>query len=72
MPRARRGSARGVGGDRWTVTCSRSGGRRQVGVPGEDLPAGGMGLWLARQLCDHVAIRRDGHGVTVRLSTRWG
>jgi anti-sigma regulatory factor (Ser/Thr protein kinase) len=26
---------------------------------GEDLSHGGMGLWLARQLCDHVAIRRE-------------
>lgn len=38
---------------------------------GEDLSAGGMGLWLARQLCDHVALRRHAHGNTVRLSTRW-
>ncbi|WP_448639686.1 anti-sigma factor RsbA family regulatory protein [Geodermatophilus sp. URMC 63] len=38
---------------------------------GEDLSHGGMGLWLARQLCDHVAIRRDEHGVSVRLSTGW-
>jgi anti-sigma regulatory factor (Ser/Thr protein kinase) len=38
---------------------------------GEDLSHGGMGLWLARQLCDHVAIRRDEHGVSVRLSTSW-
>ncbi len=38
---------------------------------GADLSAGGMGLWLARQLCDHVAIRRDAHGVSVRLSTSW-
>lgn len=38
---------------------------------GEDLSAGGMGLWLARQLCDHVAIRRNDHGVDVRLSTSW-
>jgi anti-sigma regulatory factor (Ser/Thr protein kinase) len=36
---------------------------------GQDLSHGGMGLWLARQLCDHVAIRRDAHGVSVRLST---
>jgi anti-sigma regulatory factor (Ser/Thr protein kinase) len=39
---------------------------------GEDLSHGGMGLWLARQLCDHVAIRRDGHGTSVRLTTHWG
>ncbi|MGY1825781.1 anti-sigma factor RsbA family regulatory protein [Blastococcus sp. SYSU DS0541] len=38
---------------------------------GEDLSAGGMGLWLARQLCDHVALRRDAHGSSVRLTTRW-
>ncbi len=38
---------------------------------GQDLSAGGMGLWLARQLCDQVAIRRDEHGVSVRLSTSW-
>ncbi|MGY1822972.1 anti-sigma factor RsbA family regulatory protein [Geodermatophilus sp. SYSU D00079] len=38
---------------------------------GEDLSHGGMGLWLARQLCDHVAIRREEHGVSVRLSTSW-
>jgi anti-sigma regulatory factor (Ser/Thr protein kinase) len=38
---------------------------------GEDLSAGGMGLWLARQLCDHVALRADEHGSSVRLTTRW-
>jgi anti-sigma regulatory factor (Ser/Thr protein kinase) len=38
---------------------------------GDDLAAGGMGLWLARQLCDHVAIRRDEQGVGVRLTSRW-
>lgn len=38
---------------------------------GEDLSAGGMGLWLARQLCDHVALRRDADGNTVRLTSRW-
>jgi anti-sigma regulatory factor (Ser/Thr protein kinase) len=38
---------------------------------GADLAHGGMGLWLARQLCDHVAIRRDGDGVSVRLDTAW-
>jgi anti-sigma regulatory factor (Ser/Thr protein kinase) len=32
---------------------------------GEDLSAGGMGLWLARQLGRHV------HGNSVRLTTRW-
>jgi anti-sigma regulatory factor (Ser/Thr protein kinase) len=38
---------------------------------GEDLSAGGMGLWLARQLCDHVALRRDARGSSVRLTTHW-
>jgi anti-sigma regulatory factor (Ser/Thr protein kinase) len=38
---------------------------------GEDLSAGGMGLWLARQLCDHVVLRSDGHGASVRLTTHW-
>jgi hypothetical protein len=27
--------------------------------------------WLARQLCDHVAIRRGSAGVSVRLITNW-
>jgi hypothetical protein len=30
-----------------------------------------MGLWLARQLCDHVAIRRDADGISLRLTTAW-
>lgn len=38
---------------------------------GADLSHGGMGLWLARQLCDHVALRRGEHGASVRLTTRW-
>ncbi|MGY1915385.1 anti-sigma factor RsbA family regulatory protein [Blastococcus sp. SYSU DS0973] len=41
---------------------------------GEDLSHGGMGLWLARQLCDHVDIAGGEHhpgdgGVSVRLTT---
>ena len=36
---------------------------------GADLSLGGMGLWLARQLCDHVDIAPDGDGVHVRLTT---
>jgi len=36
---------------------------------GEDLSHGGMGLWLARQLCDHVDVIQDGAGLTVRLTT---
>ena len=38
---------------------------------GDDLSAGGMGLWLARQLCDHVAIRHDERGNSVRLTSHW-
>ena len=36
---------------------------------GTDLSLGGMGLWLPRQLCDHVDISPDGDGVHVRLTT---
>jgi anti-sigma regulatory factor (Ser/Thr protein kinase) len=34
---------------------------------GEDLSRGGMGLWLARQLCDHVEVSRTDQGASVRL-----
>jgi anti-sigma regulatory factor (Ser/Thr protein kinase) len=39
---------------------------------GDDLSRGGMGLWLARQLCDHVDISggAGGTGVEVRLTVR--
>jgi anti-sigma regulatory factor (Ser/Thr protein kinase) len=37
---------------------------------GEDLSRGGMGLWLARQLCDHVDISGDEDGTHVRLTIR--
>ncbi|RBY87850.1 sensor histidine kinase [Blastococcus sp. TF02A-30] len=40
---------------------------------GDDLSRGGMGLWLARQLCDHVDISTAGDGgtgVEVRLTVR--
>jgi len=36
---------------------------------GDDLSLGGMGLWLARQLCDHVDITATDDGVQVRLTT---
>jgi anti-sigma regulatory factor (Ser/Thr protein kinase) len=36
---------------------------------GTDLSRGGMGLWLARELCDHVDVLDDGAGLTVRLAT---
>jgi anti-sigma regulatory factor (Ser/Thr protein kinase) len=36
---------------------------------GDDLSRGGMGLWLARKLCDHVDLVRGPAGLTVRLVT---
>ena len=36
---------------------------------GRDLGRGGMGLWLARKLCDHVDLVSDERGTTVRLAT---
>jgi anti-sigma regulatory factor (Ser/Thr protein kinase) len=37
---------------------------------GLDLSHGGMGLWLARKLCDHVDVLPTSAGLSVRLSTR--
>jgi anti-sigma regulatory factor (Ser/Thr protein kinase) len=37
---------------------------------GMDLSRGGMGLWLARKLWDHVDVMPSPHGLSVRLSTR--
>jgi anti-sigma regulatory factor (Ser/Thr protein kinase) len=39
---------------------------------GDDLSRGGMGLWLARQLCDHVDISTGNDGALVRLTLRLG
>jgi anti-sigma regulatory factor (Ser/Thr protein kinase) len=39
---------------------------------GDDLSRGGMGLWLARKLCDHVDLIGDPQGLTVRLVTALG
>jgi anti-sigma regulatory factor (Ser/Thr protein kinase) len=36
---------------------------------GDDLARGGMGVWLARKLCDHVDLTQTEHGLTVRLTT---
>ena len=41
-----------------------------VPAHGPDLGRGGMGLWLARKLWDHVDLLRRPDGFTVRLSTR--
>jgi hypothetical protein len=37
---------------------------------GLDLSRGGMGLWLARKLWDHVDVLPGPAGLSVRLSTR--
>lgn len=37
----------------------------------EDLPTGGMGLWLVRQLCEKVELARTAQGFTVRLATSY-
>ena len=37
---------------------------------GFDLSHGGMGLWLARKLWDHVDVLPGADGLTVRLSSR--
>ncbi|MGY1839243.1 MULTISPECIES: anti-sigma factor RsbA family regulatory protein [unclassified Modestobacter] len=66
-----------VWADGGTVVCTVVDGGRGPGDPfagygpahGEDLSRGGMGLWLARQLCDHVDIWTDERGVTVRVTT---
>ncbi|TFV62571.1 UNVERIFIED_ORG: sensor histidine kinase [Bacillus sp. AZ43] len=41
-----------------------------VPAHGPDLSAGGMGLWLARKLWDHVDVLPSPAGLSVRLSTR--
>ncbi|NDI49775.1 anti-sigma factor RsbA family regulatory protein [Goekera deserti] len=59
------------------LVCSiTDGGRAQIDplagyepAHGEDLSNGGMGLWLARKLCDHVDLDRAVTGLTVRLAT---
>jgi anti-sigma regulatory factor (Ser/Thr protein kinase) len=38
-----------------------------VPAHGDDLALGGMGLWLARKLCDHVDLVPGPRGLTVRL-----
>jgi anti-sigma regulatory factor (Ser/Thr protein kinase) len=43
-----------------------------VPAHGRDLSAGGMGLWLARKLWDHVDVLPGPAGLSVRLSTRVG
>ena len=67
-----------VGGDR--IVCSIDDHGPGLADPfagygpahGEDLSRGGMGLWLARQLCDHVDLTGDDEGSRVRLTVRLG
>ncbi|SDP21252.1 Anti-sigma regulatory factor (Ser/Thr protein kinase) [Klenkia soli] len=62
-------------GERVVVTISDSGTRFDgclsgfAPAHGADLSRGGMGLWLARKLCDHVDTWRGPEGFTVRLTT---
>jgi anti-sigma regulatory factor (Ser/Thr protein kinase) len=64
-----------AGPDRLVCTVSDAGtGFRDVTAGyqpahGDDLSRGGMGLWLARKLCDHVDLIRGQGGLTVRLVT---
>ncbi|MCE6995536.1 sensor histidine kinase [Saccharothrix sp. S26] len=37
-------------------------------LPAPDRESGGLGLWLTHQICHHVALHRDKHGFTVRLT----
>ena len=30
--------------------------------------AGGLGLWISHQSCNHVALHRDAEGFTIRLT----
>ncbi len=37
-------------------------------LPAPDRVVGGLGLWIAHQVCDHVALHRDADGFTIRLT----
>ncbi|MGX7827972.1 anti-sigma factor RsbA family regulatory protein [Actinokineospora sp. 24-640] len=37
-------------------------------LPASSTKTGGLGLWLAHQLCDHVTLSRGADGFTIRLS----
>jgi len=74
-----RHGGRPVGARLWAsadrLVCTISDGGRGVDplrgywpAHGQDLSRGGMGLWLARKLCDHVDLMSDS-GTTVRLAT---
>jgi anti-sigma regulatory factor (Ser/Thr protein kinase) len=67
-----------VWADRDRIVCTITDAGTSYGDPfsgflpahGFDLSQGGMGLWLARKLWDHVDVLPTGAGLTVRLSTR--
>jgi anti-sigma regulatory factor (Ser/Thr protein kinase) len=67
-----------VWGDGSQVVCVISDRGTSYGDPfsgfvpahGEDLSRGGMGLWLARKLWDHVDVLPGSAGLSVRLSSR--
>jgi anti-sigma regulatory factor (Ser/Thr protein kinase) len=77
-----RHGARPVGARVWTdgerIVCAITDRGTSWGDPfsgylpahGFDLSHGGMGLWLARKLWDHVDVLPGPDGLTVRLSTR--
>jgi anti-sigma regulatory factor (Ser/Thr protein kinase) len=66
-----------VWADRSRIVCTITDAGTSYGDPfggfvpahGYDLSQGGMGLWLARKLWDHVDLLPGPHGLTVRLST---
>ena len=73
---ARPVSARVWASDDWIVCTITDHGRGLVDplagfrpAHGDDLSRGGMGLWLARKLWDHVDLLHDPQGFTVRLSS---
>lgn len=59
---------------RLVVTVHDTGGGPQDPFAGllraPDRASGGFGLWMAHQLCHHVALDRDDDGFTVRLTMR--
>lgn len=38
-------------------------------LPAADAFPGGLGLWIAHQICSHITFHRDEDGFTVRLTS---